>query len=123
MINIRKWFKKSAAIAISTVIAGSGLLFFSQNAFAGTALSVGPNFPDNVIVGQTAVPVSLTVGNGSTADEGTITVSNVTLIPSCGNFTVNCTSPDPGVFAVSANGTGKVGTSCAGDTFTIAQID
>jgi LPXTG-motif cell wall-anchored protein len=33
-----------------------------------------------------------------------------------------CPAPDPGVFALSATGTGRVGTDCAGQTYAIAPI-
>jgi hypothetical protein len=113
---------KSLAIAALGVGLMLGVYYVNQ-ARAGTGLGVTPEFPTTVAVGDTGVAASLTIANNSTADEGTVTISDISLIPSCGNFTTTCTAPDPDVFSLSATGTGHTGTSCAGDTFTIAETD
>jgi len=112
-----------ARVAIGLVLIVLGVITFAAVSHAGTGLGVTPNFSTPVNVGDTAVPVSIVVTNNSTSDEGNVTISNFTLIPSCGDNNPGCTTPDPDVFAVSANGTGKIGSSCAGDNFTIAEID
>ncbi len=109
--------------AVATIVAGLGgsLLFGAPSAFAGIGVGVAPDFPATVTVGQTAVPVGLELTNSSTADVGTTTVDTIFLTPQCGDLNVPCTTPDPGVFAVSATGTGAL--ACSGINFTITEVD
>ncbi|MDQ1679780.1 MAG: hypothetical protein QOI42_639 [Frankiaceae bacterium] len=108
------------------------LLGGASSAWAGTALSVPPDIPDpngGVVVGQTNLPASLTVQNGSTGAQNAqnVTVSNITIVPSCGTLVVSANCPvgnfDPGVFRLSTTGTGKAGTACATQTFTVVKLD
>ncbi|MDQ1428137.1 MAG: hypothetical protein QOK39_1613, partial [Acidimicrobiaceae bacterium] len=94
-------------------------------AFAGVGLGVVPTFPSPVTVGQAGLAASVTISNLSNGAEatGNVTLSDITLVPSCGTFTPNSDCPvagaDPGVFQLSAVGHGRSGTGCAGVTFTI----
>ncbi|MDQ1679781.1 MAG: hypothetical protein QOI42_640, partial [Frankiaceae bacterium] len=111
-----------------------GLAVFggASSAWAGTALSVPPDIPDpngGVAVGQTNLPASLTIQNGSTQAQSsqTVTASNITIVPSCGTLVISADCPvaslDPGVFRLSATGTGRAGTACANQVFTTMKID
>jgi uncharacterized repeat protein (TIGR01451 family) len=90
-------------------------------AIAGIGGSVVPDFPAAVTVGQT-FNATLTLTNNS--DGGnlaeSVSATGVFLFPSCQAGLGICTTPDPGVFTLSATGTGTAG-SCVGDTFTIAE--
>jgi hypothetical protein len=107
------------------------LLVPVSSALAAESVGVLTNFgPTTVVdVGDTNVPATFTVFNTSTApdDLGTVTVTDMTLIPSCSTFDPGCDSPgsvaDPGTFALSATGTGGAGTACAGRTFNITVIN
>jgi LPXTG-motif cell wall-anchored protein len=111
-------------------------------AHAGVGASGGPTFPTVVTVGQTSVPATITLENRNTAPNmgDTNTVCNagdasppcslpergIVLVPSCSQLAGGlCTAAgaDPGVFAVSATGSGATGTACAGMVFTTAVID
>jgi uncharacterized repeat protein (TIGR01451 family) len=113
--------KAAAGLAIS----GAGLLLFlSASAFAapggGVGIGVSPNFPSPVTVGQTGLAASMDVTNTS-GTTTPITIDSIFLTPSCGDLNVPCTTPDAGVFAVSANATGTG--ACASTTFTTAVVD
>lgn len=94
-------------------------------AFAGVGLGIIPNFPSTVTVGQTNVHGSVTITNLSNGPEatGNVTLSQILLVPSCGTFSSTSQCPaagaDPGVFAMSATGVGRAGTSCDGTIFTV----
>jgi len=81
---------------------------------AGTAISIGPSIPTgggSVTVGDTGVLANLSITNNSTSPQnvGTISVTNATL------------TVVPGVFSLSATGTGDASTpGCAGSTWTIS---
>jgi hypothetical protein len=118
-----------AALALLVAVLGMG--FGASPAFAGVSLGTSPDIPNpngSVTVGQTNLASELTISNSSTASQATqsITLSNITLVPSCGVIaSIDCpaASFDPDVFALSASGTGVAGTACAGTTFTITNID
>ncbi len=114
----KKWL---ALFGGASLVLSFGL--FASTAFAGVGLGVSPNFPSTVAVGDTAVPVSLDITNSSTGGDGNpVNLTSISLIPSCGaNSGTSCTSPDLGVFTVSATGTGAG--SCAGTNFTITVTD
>ena len=74
------------------------------------------------MVGDTNVPASITISNESTAPEngGSVTLTDINLVPSCGtafggppNNECPAGFTDPGVFDLSATGTGVSG-PCAG---------
>ncbi|MDT7555482.1 MAG: hypothetical protein QOI16_4481, partial [Pseudonocardiales bacterium] len=123
-----------SSVLLAVVAACVSLLCLASSASAAVVLGVGPNIPSPnraVTVGETAVPSSLTITNISDQAQGPLNVTvdpnSITLVPSCGTIpaTPDCpaASVDPGVFAVSATGTGAVGTACANTVFTITKVD
>ncbi len=120
---------KSSKNLIRFMILAVAVVFMTAGtAFAGVALSVPPNYPSHVEVGE-VVPVSLAITNGSFDTEAThsLTVTQIFHIPSCqtGSPSGVCLggAVDPGVFLASATGTGRAGSACGGITFTIAEVD
>ena len=118
----------------ASLLAWAALLLAPAIASAGVVLNVVPIVPLNVTVGQTAVPMSLGIANqsanlpgetGYTAD--TVQIDTITFVPSCGSPTVSADCPDgsfdPGVIVPSLTGTGRPGTACATNTFSIAVSD
>jgi hypothetical protein len=102
-----------------------GLLLASPVS-AGVGVGVAPDFPATVVVGQSGISVGLEITNNSTPDVGSVTLSNIRLIPQCGDTDADSTTcvaaeADPGVFAVGAVGTGA--NACVGTSFTIAVND
>lgn len=95
----------------------------------GARLDGGPEFPTaGVKVGDKGVPVDFLVRNDSSHSFGKVTIAanTITLTLSCGTFTPGatepCSNPDPGVFATGATGTGRAGTNCAGQTYSIVPV-
>jgi hypothetical protein len=109
---------------------------------AGAVASAGTTFPTTVTVGQTGVAASLTLENRNTSPN----VNDVNSVCNAGELSPPCASPengivltpackqiasgqctaagaDPGVFAVSATGSGRIGTNCTGMTFNTSIID
>jgi PKD repeat protein len=110
-------------IAVCLVVLGG-----AAPAWAGVAVTAAPGFPSSARVGQTGVPVTLTLSNVSTPPEsgGNVVVSSITLVPSCGSLSFGdcpAANVDPGVFNVSPTGVGEAGTACAGMTFSLGDID
>ena len=118
------------------------LALMPGTALAGVGAQSTPTFPALVSVGTAGVTASIQVANFNSAAEAgaTNTVCNfgdaspcpagdpgITLIPSCGALgafsTCAASGKDPGVFQVSATGTGAAGTACAGMVFDITMID
>jgi hypothetical protein len=125
-INVKEDKKFGVRIFMALVVGVFALSFFATSAHAGLGVGVTPDFPATATVGQTSVPVGLEITNNSTPDVGTITLSNIRLIPSCGDTDADSTTcagaeVDPGVFTVSANGTGT--DACAAITFTTSVND
>ena len=85
-------------------------------------LSITPQFPILVTVGQTNVPASLTITNEASVGVGPVTLTEITLNPACGSLSLDCPLPDPGVFAISSTAVGTGG-ACAGRTFTVTAPD
>jgi hypothetical protein len=72
------------------------------------------------------VGANVTVINGSYGAQatGSVTVTELTLVPSCGNWSPTCAGgADPGVFQIAPRGTGAAGTNCAGLSFDIRVIN
>jgi hypothetical protein len=92
-------------------------------ASAGVGFSVVPDFPTSVTVGQTGIAATYTITNNSDGAQtvGNVTMLSMTMVPSCSNFSTNCSTgtADPNTFTLSATGTGQAGTGCAGTVFTI----
>ena len=103
----------------------------ASSAWAGVALSTSPDIPEPngpVTVGQTNLVSKLTIQNTSTSGQAglNVTLSAITLVPSCGVIaSVDCPAAfyDPDVFSLSATGTGEASTACAGQIFTINNVD
>jgi hypothetical protein len=108
-----------AVLVILTVLATPSYAQITIQGFAG------PTFPASVNVGATNQPGSLTITNTSTGG-ASVQVQTISLNPSC-KSTLASPCPagqgDPGVFALSATGTGRAGTACAGTVFTISAPD
>ncbi|HEX2054381.1 MAG TPA: Ig-like domain repeat protein [Actinomycetota bacterium] len=126
-LNTRRTLRQN--VALTAVFALVAMLLLPPGAaFAGIGLSVTPTFPTQTQVGQT-FPASLTIQNASTDDEavGTVTVSDIRMVPSCSTFDPGCNDPgsipDPDTFTLSPTGVGAVGTACAGRTFAITEVN
>jgi hypothetical protein len=124
--------RRSQAIAFpGRILAGSVVVFTSlflagiAPASAGVSLDVTPSFPATVTAAATGLPASFSFANSSTGPDAafSMSITAVALTPSCGNAGTVCNEIDPGVFALSATGTGQAGTACAGATFAIAAPD
>src|SRR4030042_5081332 len=72
--------------------------------FAGVGGSATPTYPVHVEIGETDVPVNITIENKSSVPQNTCNVqfTSVFHTPSCGDFSnlQTCAAPDPGVFSV-----------------------
>ncbi len=82
--------------------------------------------PSSFTVGDTGVAATVHVTNNSGGAQaaGSVTLSEISLWPSCGTqMLTSCTNADTGVIAMSPSGTGMGGTACAGQTFTISAPD
>ena len=119
-------------IASAWVVAGL-IVGAAGTAFAGIAMSVGPNYPQLVQVTQTGVPVSLTIINNSADDpnnlnvdsQRSVTVDHVFHTPACDLTAPTCPagSRETNVFQVVGPATGSGGaTGCAG-TWTFSAPD
>ncbi|MEO8486701.1 MAG: IPTL-CTERM sorting domain-containing protein [Betaproteobacteria bacterium] len=96
-------------------------------AFANAGMGVQVIFPPSVSVGQTGLTGTIDIQNTSTPDTLKITLNSITLIPSCGAYSViTCTAVDPGVLLINTPAVGRALTACAGVSFTTAptgQLD
>jgi cysteine-rich repeat protein len=102
------------------------LLIGAGQALAGFGGSATPDFPPTVDVGDTNVSVGLDLLPNITGDDtGPVVLEGITMIPACGEQTGTGTCAntewDPGVFSVSATGTGA--DNCTGINFTITETD
>ena len=115
------------AAFVATVMVGTLLLAAPGVVLAAAAMSATADIPTSaspVTVGDTAVASDLVIANSSsTAGNIVITSGSITLYPSCGGGASGggCATPDAGVFALSATGTGAG--ACVGVTFTIGAPD
>ncbi len=93
----------------------------------GARLAIGPTIPTSTTVGAKGVPVYISLTNLSEPTDGRLIIpaDSITFTPSCGSLPGGavppCPTPDPGVFSVSPTGTGRTGTNCGGNTYTISQ--
>src|SRR6266481_9026313 len=95
--------------ATVAVLGLSALLAVSAGAQVnGARLAIGPTMPTSTTVGRLIIPPD-----------------SITFTPSCGSLPGGavppCPNPDPGVFSVSPTGTGRAGTNCAGQAYSISQ--
>ena len=105
-------------VLMATMLVASTTVVGVPIALAGTAMSIGPNIPaggGNVTVGDTNVASTLIIQNSSNGTQatGSIRLTSIALVPS---------TPDTGVFSVSATGTGN-SPACNGTTFNISTGD
>jgi LPXTG-motif cell wall-anchored protein len=111
------------ALVVSAVFAAS-----AGAQVNGARLGIGPTMPTTTTVGAKGLPVFISLTNLSEPTDGTLIIpaDAITFTPSCGSLPGGaqppCPTPDAGVFAVGAAGTGRAGTNCAGQAYTIAQI-
>ena len=116
MTSTTRITRRFGAAWLSVALAAGSLLVVAPSVFAGTALSIAPNIPFNnaaVTVGDTLVASTLTITNNSDGAQATgiVRITNATLTPS---------SPDTGVFSLSATGTGDASTpACTGSSWNI----
>ncbi len=102
----------------------------ASSAWAGIGFSPTINIPQPnaaVTVGQTNLPSQVRFVNisDSPQDTQTLTLSSITVVPACrvNSFVgSDCPQPDPGVIAIDTTATGRAGTACAGNTFTVSNI-
>jgi|GEM_PF-2330158 len=125
-MNVKEDKRISGRIFMALALGIFSLTIFAHSAYAGLGVGVAPDFPVSVTVGQTLIPVGLNIANTSTPDVGSITLSNIRLIPSCGDSDADSTTcagaeTDPGVITVGTTGTGSM--ACAGVNFTMAVND
>jgi hypothetical protein len=88
----------------------------AQVTFISLATSIGG--PSTVTVGQGSVGGSLSITNQSNGF-GPVTLNVISYHPSCADFSVDCASPEAGVFSVASPATGTSG-ACSGVSFTVA---
>lgn len=92
----------------------------------GARLGIGPTMPTTTTVGAGNVAVSIALTNLSDPADGQLIIpaNALTFTPSCGSLPPGavppCPTPDPGVFALSPTATGRAGSNCAGQTYSVA---
>lgn len=118
------WLKAGAAALILAAPIAVGL----NLADAAVRITAGAEFKDTTIPGETA-PATFRIINNSDEDEAafTATVTDLRLIPSCGEFVPDCPDPalqEPGVFQLNGPfvGTGSPGAVCP-TSYTATVID
>jgi hypothetical protein len=129
---------RAALVALTAV---GALAFAAPSAHASVAANESILFPFEVVVGQTGVPASIRLqNNNSPPDAATAnTVCNageasppcnspeggIVLVPACsaisGSGQCSVAGANPGVFDLSATGTGTAGSACAGQVFEIVE--
>jgi hypothetical protein len=113
--------RRTAALALAMLCAPW------SSASAGIGAGGSVDFPSSVVAGSNGIPASVSFLNLNTPPDQTTgnVVSGIGLLPSCGLLGggSQCTLADPGVFQPSATATGRVGTACAGTTFTVTLAD
>ena len=125
--RLPRW--RAVAAAVVTTLMLSAVSVASAGAQVnGARLGIGPTMPTTTTVGTKGVAVFISLTNLSEPTDGTLTIpaDAITFTPSCGSLPGGaqppCPTPDPGVFAVGAAGTGRAGSNCAGQSYAIAQI-
>src|SRR3954453_19106594 len=122
------------------LVALAVLVLVPASAWADVSANMQVKLPFDATVGQTGLPASITLLNTNSfpneADTNTVCNAGdaspclvpepgIAVVPSCQQSSGNgdCAAPgaDPGVFALSAPGTGKAATDWAGTTFNIVS--
>src|SRR5207302_656721 len=114
----------SVVAVVSSAVLG---LDFANSQVSAVQLSVGPEFPTTVTVGQTGLAADLRIVNNSSGADATVpvTLTDIMMVPSCSNANTDCVggTADPNAFRLSTTGTGRAGTGCAGRVFNIVVVD
>ena len=115
-----------AVVVVATL--ATSVVFTVEMAHANVGISTSMTAPSAVAVGQTGLPASLTAINTNTPPQNTETnaLTTIRLAPTCASLPMApnpCPSPELGVFALGATGSGAAGTACAGMTFNISAPD
>lgn len=132
-----QWLVAVPTVAAASAVFVSVSLLASPASGLGVGVGVAPTYPAIVIVGDTNVPVALSMTNTSTTPEsgGDATLSLIQHTPSCGTDAVPCPAgeEDKDVFLVKGfpdgKAHGRAGTACGdphvpgGMTFTIGTPD
>lgn len=114
-------------LAAALLVAATAFVPSATAQTNGARLGIGPDMPTTSTVGATNVPVYIALTNLSDPADGNLLIpaNAITLTPSCGSLPAGaappCPTPDPGVFSMSPTGTGRSGSDCAGQTYTITQ--
>jgi hypothetical protein len=122
------------------LVALAVLVLVPASAEATVSANMQVKLPFDATVGQTGLPASITLlnTNGFPDEAATNTVCNagdaspclpteagIAVVPSCqqssGSGDCAAAGADPGVFALSATGTGRAATDCAGTTFNVVS--
>jgi hypothetical protein len=87
------------------------------------SISITPDYPANVSVGNSNIPATNTIGNTSGFDLS-MDVNDIRNDLYCVNPMPNpCTVPDGNtVFTINSPGTGRAGSDCAGTSFNIVPV-
>ncbi|MCA1656853.1 MAG: hypothetical protein LC713_03940 [Actinobacteria bacterium] len=110
------------------VLLAATVVILTGSATATPQFNPGPvAFPDPAFVGQTGLPAVYEARNSSTPPDNftNLFVESMTLVPSCSNFSPQCSGgiADPDVFQLSSTGTGEPNTACAGQVFDIGVLN
>jgi hypothetical protein len=97
-------WRSLATATLATLLFSAAFVTSGGAQVNGARLGIGPTMPTSTTVGAKGVGVFISLTNLS------------------GGAMPPCPNPDPGVFALSATGTGRAGTDCAGQTYSIAPI-
>ena len=113
--------RRSARFAFLVPLLLATVLVSSASAQTATfSIGITIQGPSSVTVGDTNVAGGLAMVNNSSG-LGPVTLTSITYHPSCADFALACTAPEPGVFTLSPTATGAAGTGCAGVTFSVAS--
>lgn len=104
-----------AGVVVAALVAAA--IGWAGPAQAQLALSVLPELPTEVTVGQRNVAGRLTIEN-QTIGGGAVRLGQILYDPACRDLTLPCGAPDPGVFVLSSNAVGAAG-ACAGRSFLV----
>jgi hypothetical protein len=121
-------WRSLATATLATLLFSAAFVTSGGAQVNGARLGIGPTMPTSTTVGAKGVGVFISLTNLSEPTDGKIVIpqDSITFTPSCGSLPGGamppCPNPDPGVFALSATGTGRAGTDCAGQTYSIAPI-
>ena len=108
-----------ALIGVVCVLLATVLASPASGQIATFSMGITIEGPSFVTPGDTNVAGGLALVNNSSG-LGPVTLTSITYHPSCADFNLACTAPEPGVFTLSPTATGAAGTGCAGVAFSVA---